>query len=442
MTILIGIIATAIASVWGYFFHLLKVYDRNKIAFVNVTFLFGFLLGIAYYFLKVEESGQFLFPALEDRLNQAINSFLLTGLLAEGAKLVAVLSVYHLFKKQINQPIEFFVLYTAAALGFSAHENTLYCLNKEYVFVDTVIVLRTFGQVFCIAPMATVLIRKLFLNRKDSGYKMVQMFLFSAFLHGIYDYGLKYAQSIEFAYIFTWFYFFILISLYAIVLTNALNFEVNFSLKTRIGADSNSKKIIKVYLLLFLAQFVVLLFYRKLELAVNNLVDTITFTAVVIFVTFFRLNKLKRIKDRWNGLKLELPFTYYPIDSFNGRRPKYKFKFRGETFNEFLIDGYCGELGSIYPLSKRNSYIMSSQSVFVEKKIFLNNDDAFYVLKLIGADKDECMLIKAKTSGKIFVKRKYPIVALFSISEFEDLKNKNLTALDFQFREWVFVKHR
>jgi hypothetical protein len=85
---------------------------------------------------------------------------------------------------------------------------------------------------------------------------------------------------------------------------------------------------------------------------------------------------------------------------------------------------------------------MRNKLIHIEKKFFLKNDETFYLVKLVSDDKNEYMLLKPKTSGKNMVKRKYPIVALFSIHDLEDIKNDKLTAADFQFREWVFIKHR
>ena len=120
----------------------------------------------------------------------------------------------------------------------------------------------------------------------------------------------------------------------------------------------------------------------------------------------------------------------------------FKFVFKGETFNEEYIDKYYNDYCSIYPLSNRNSFIVKSKSVFIINKFFLKNDETFYLIKNTIDEKNEYFLLKPKNSGKLLVKRKYPIAALFSIHDIEDIKNNKLNASDFQFREWVIIKHR
>jgi hypothetical protein len=74
--------------------------------------------------------------------------------------------------------------------------------------------------------------------------------------------------------------------------------------------------------------------------------------------------------------------------------------------------------------------------------VFLKDDETFYLIQMLSDERNKYMLIKPKNSGKLLVRRKYPIVALFSIHDIEDIKNNKLTAADFQFREWVYIKHR
>ena len=231
-----------------------------------------------------------------------------------------------------------------------------------------------------------------------------------------------------------------MISIYATTLTNSLNFSSDFDDLKTIDAKNLIKKMYMYYGIFIVLQFFILFLNLNYVNAEKNVINTFWFSAFIVFVVINRLMKLKKIKGRWSHLKLQLPFTFYKIDSFNGRSVKYKFKFRGEIFNETYVDNFLNKVVYIFPLSQSNSYLVKSKKAVLENKIYLKDDEVFYIARIIDDEKGEVYLLKLKNSGKSLRRKKYPIVALLSVFSEEDLQNKNLTVNDFQFREWVYLK--
>lgn len=443
MILFYGVFAILTTWIWVEYFKLLGVCKKDKMIFVYSTFTLGLLSYIIFINSTSLFYKQFIFAYENDVVNHLLSSLIKYGLIGELLKVLPIVVVYGFFRKYLNQPIDVLLLCTVSALGFSAGENIFYSKEADDLhFIDEKIVLGTLGEMFSISPIAFALMKYQFYQKVKNIYYLVSMFFMAVVLHGAYDFWIYYENTVAYGFVITIVYFLFLISLYAVTITNALNFDSNFTYKTQIDFKKNKDRLVKLYGILLLIQFFVIGWGLHFSLAIENLKNIFLFAGLVTIVAIYRLNKLKRIKKKWNKLRIELPFELYRIDTFNGRSAKYKFRFKGETFKEGFVDNYLGEFCTIYPLSKRNSFIMKHCSAFIEKKVFLKNDETFYLVKIFGEDKDDYMLVKPKTSGKLLVKRKYPIVALFSILDVEDINDKNLTALDFQFREWVFIKHR
>ncbi len=427
--------------IWVDYFRLIGVTTTQKTKYLLLTFC----LGVTSFYLFKNINTHFLdqFELLLHN-NKLLNHFLVTaikiGFLGELSKVIPVLIVYYLFRSKLKEPIDVFMFFAVSALGFAAGENLLYSYNNEFYFFNEKIILRTFGELFCTSILAYGIIGYRFYHKHKKPLKIFLLFLLAVFLHSFYDFWLDYEIVASYGFIVTLFYFMVMISVFAQTLTNSLNFSSDFDELKTIDSKNLIRKMYKYYGIFIVLQFIILLFNLNYGVAEKNVINTFWFSGFIVFMVINRLMKLKKIKRRWSHLKVELPFTFYKIDSFNGRSVKYKFKFRGEIFNEIFVDAFLTKEAYILPLSQRNSYLMKAKKVLLEKKVYLKNDEVFYLTRIIDDEKGEIYLLKPKNSGKSLRRKKYPIVALLSVFSEEDLHNKNLTVHDFQFREWVYLK--
>ena len=442
MTFIFFLIAVASSIIWIDFFRLIKADEDRKPGY----FVLMFSLGAISYMMYDKLSHLFFSDLLLNANNKTMNHFIVTvlssGFIGEFFKIGPILLVYRIYKKEITEPIHLFSLFSIFILGYAAIENMYYSIGSEFVVFSDRTMLTTLGEIFITSIFAYGLIAHLFYHRAKKPMRLILYFTVACFVNGFYNFWLDNHHDYKYGFIFTLVCFLILMSIFSVTLTNAFNFSSDFSYKTIIKAKGISKRLLRYHIALLVIQYLFLLGAKGFVQGTYEFIDVLLFSGLLILTSVNKLPRIKKIKRRWNKLKIELPFTFYKIDLFNGRSRKYKFKFKGETFKEYAIDQYFKENCNLYPLSTRNTFIVSSRSVFVEKKVFLKNDETFYLVKVLNDDKNEYFLLKPKNSGKMLVKRKYAIVGLFSIINLDDLNDKNLTAADFQFREWVFVKHR
>ncbi len=441
MTILYFIAAFFLSWIWVNYFQLIGVSDVKK----NKYLLLTFILGVFSFYLFNHINSTFLDQFEYVLKNKILNHFLITatkiGLLGEVSKVIPVLIVYFLFRSKLKEPIDVLMLFSVASLGFATGENYLYSTIHEFYFFNEKTILRTFGELFSSSLIAYGIIGYRFYHKHKKPLKVFVLFLLAVFLHAFYDFWLEYELQVSYGFIITFLYFMFMISTFAICLTNSLNISSEFESIQTIHSKKLIKTLLVYYLVFSVVQFLVLAFNSDLSIAFNNLYNTFWYAGLIIIVMINRLTKLKKIKGRWQHVKMQLPFTFYKIDTFNGRKVRYKFKFQGEIFNEIFVDTYLNKESFIAPLSQRNSYIVKSKKIFIERKIYFKNDEGFYLARILEEGNEELFLLKPKNSGKSLVRKKYPIVALLSVYDQADLENKNLTVHDFQFREWVFVKY-
>lgn len=437
--IFVFIILCLISSwIWINYFKEIKIIGSEKVKSLILTFSLGAIVYLINY--KIGSLLNDLHYVDSDVFNQLIDSVLRKGVLSEVLKLIPIYVVYRLFKDELTEPISIFLFFTVSALGFSFSENIGDVISNELIVFNERSILNTLNEIFCSALVSFSVINFRFYSKKISD--VILLLMLTAFLAGFYDFWLYFERVNQFGVIVSIFYFMVMISIFSTGLTNSINVSSDFSYLKIEGNKKIFKRIIVIYFVLIFIQFVSLTFSGNLETAYYYLVDTFWFSGFIIFIAAKRVSKLKLIEGRWSNPKLEFPFTFYYSDSFNGRHPKLKFKFKGETFNENALDFYLKVYCSINPISKRNSYILKSHDVFLADKIFLKNDETFYVVHLVKEDKIVMMLLKPKTSGKNLVKRRHAIAALLAIPEGFNIDDKRLTSMDFVFKEWVFIKYR
>ena len=438
MTPIYFLLSVFISWIWVEYFRFINVDDYKKKIYIYLIFALG---GLAFYlFLKVSPLVDIGFH--NGFIFNILNSVLKVGLLGELIKSIPILLIYFIFRKQLTDPINVFVFFTISSLGFVSAENYLYSLKNEFYIVTSKTILATLNEMLCSSFVAYGVIEYIYINKYKKPLRIILFLLLAAILHGIYDLWSFYESKISYSFIATIIYFMLVTSIFINTLTGSINISNDFLYGKKIGSQESISKIFKYFAILLIIQFLILAWHKNFLISFKNTEEIFLSAGFIVFIVVKRLNKIKPIKGRWNTLKIELPFKLHKTDSYNGRDSHFKFVFKGETFNEEYIDKYYNDYCSIYPLSNRNSFIVKSKSVFIINKFFLKNDETFYLIKNTIDEKNEYFLLKPKNSGKLLVKRKYPIAALFSIHDIEDIKNNKLNASDFQFREWVIIKHR
>ncbi len=440
MFIVFVLLCLASSAIWINYFKEVNVLEISKLPYVILLFTLGASLYLPNYYIGQHLSYFDYFNY--SILNKLIDSIIRIGFFNEGLKLTAIYIVYLFFKKELKDPVSIFVFFTVSALGFSFSGNIYHVLETDLYVFNEYSILNTLNQILCSSLVSFAVINFRYYNKSIPN--VLLYLLIAVFLSGLYDFWLFYERNHSFGVIVSILYFLFFISFFANGLTNTLNISSNFSyLKFEIG-NQVYKRMFNFFLILIFIQFISFSLFKNFTYSKNYLVDTLWFSLVILFFSIKRLSKLKVVEGKWTFPKVELPFTFFFSDSFHGRKPKLKFKFRGETFNEKIIDFYLNVYCSINPLSKRNSFILKPKDTFLAKKMFFKNEETFYLAHVIKEGEVEMMLLKPKNTGKNLIKNRHAICSLLSIPEGVNINEdkNNLSSSDFIFREWVFVKYR
>lgn len=435
------IIAVFIAWIWVDYYRLIDIYEKEKLKYFILTFVLGcasvfIVTGVNDYFLD-----RFEFALNGEFINDFLYSVFKIGMLEEVAKMIPFLIVYFLFKKQFNEPIDYLAYISISALGFSAMENVLYFQKYGPYIINNRAILATVGHMFDTSLIAYGIIRYKYYHKNRGVLGIVAFFFLAALSHGFYDFWLLFESTKSGGWIITILYFLVTISIFAVILNNAINNSPFFSYKKVIDSNKVVSRLLMYYGIVFLAQFIVLIFVENLSYAISHLYVSVLLTGFIIVVSCVRLSRFKLIKGRWTNLKIELPFSISQGDPYSMRSSFFRLRIKGESFNEAYINVYYEEYFSLQPLSQRNTYLGSSRAAFIEKKVFLKNDETYYVAKVFHNGESgtyETILLKPKVSNTTMVNDKYPIVAILKTDV--DIDSGNLKNHRFKFKEWAYLK--
>lgn len=432
MIIIYTIVSIFIAWIWVDYYRLIDIFEKEKFRYILITFLLGATSVLIVDGIDLLFGEPFISKMTGNFFNDFLYCTLNIGLIEEFAKIIPFLIVLKIFKNQINEPIDYLAFISVSALGFSAAENVLYFSNYGPSIISGRAILSSVGHMFDTSIFAYGIILIKYRDTKYKVFTLLAFYLLAALSHGIYDFWLMFEGVKSWGWIMTVFYFFFTISIYSTILNNCLNNSSFFNYKTSINSDKITFRLLIYYAIIFVIQLILLAIKKDLLTAVINFRSSIIFTGFIITITVIRLSRYKLIHKRWNKIKFELPFVL-------GNNPKIRIK--GEAFNESYINQYFEEYFHLKTLPARNGNTYSNIG-FIERKIFLKNDETFYLTKIFtNEDRTNFTyyLIKPKTHNMTRAFDKYPIIYLLQLSNIEDIENTNFTIKDFPFIEWRYI---
>jgi RsiW-degrading membrane proteinase PrsW (M82 family) len=448
MLIIYSIIAIFIAWIWIDYYRLIDIYESEKLKYIMLTFV----LGAASVFI-VDFIDRVVLSGIQfDLKGTFINDFLYCvfkiGCVEEFAKIIPFAIVFFLFRKEINEPIDYIVYISVSALGFSAAENILYFHRHGAGIITGRAILSTVGHMFNTSLFAYGFICYRFYDQKKNIFMILFFFFLAALSHGFYDFWLLYEKTKSGGWLITVTYFLITISIFATIMNNALNNSSFFTYKKIIASNRVASRMLLYYVIVFFMQFALTFYQHGYSYVVASFRGSLFITGFVVVVAVVRLSRFKLIQGRWQRIKIEFPFSIYTGSIVWGTESNSGFRLRikGESYDEVCINTYYEAYFLLNPLQAENSYLKNARLAFIEKKIFLKNDEAFYVTRIFSDEQKEhfeLVLIKPKTSKRNMVDKQYPIVAILKIENLSDIDDLDRGARDFKFQEWAFAKpHR
>jgi RsiW-degrading membrane proteinase PrsW (M82 family) len=437
------LIAFFIAWIWVDYYRLIDIYESESLKYFILTFFLGCCSVLIVFAVSRYIPSPFVFEMNGNFINDFLYCVFKIGMVEEFAKTVPFIIIYLFLKKQLNEPIDYLAFISVSALGFSATENILYFYQNGPSIIDGRAILSTVGHMFNTSLIAYGLIQYKYNNKKNGILGVLFFFFLAALSHGFYDFWLLYEGTKTIGWVVTILYFFVTISMFASILNNAINNSAFFSYKKVIDSSKVAQRLLMYYAVVFLLQFIMIAHYANVAHAATKLTSSIVFTGFIVFVTCVRLSRFKLIQNRWEKIKIEFPFSFYQSDPMGVQSTRFKLSVKGESYNEAYISVFYEEYFFLNPLSKNNTYLGKLRLTYIEKKLFLKNDEIFYVAKVFHHDEagaHETMILKPKTADETMVNDKYPIVAVLKIEGELVLEHVLLNPQNFKFKEWAFIK--
>ncbi|MFA7272636.1 MAG: PrsW family intramembrane metalloprotease [Crocinitomicaceae bacterium] len=438
------VVALFIAWIWVDYFRLIDIFEKNNLGYVLLIFLLGAAsVGIVLLIQNfiLDPSGWELNGGF---LNQFAYSVFGIGLVEEVAKLTPFLLFHQFFKKHLREPIDYIAFICVSALGFSAAENVLYFQTHGAGIISSRAILCSISHMFDSAIVAYSFV----LVRFHPEFKSKPLIIFvglllAALAHGIYDFWLIY-EGIQFGFLVTLFFFFITISVFATILNNAINNSGQFTYKKVIDIDRLSKRMLQYYAIVFATQLVLVSVEENFGTSLIFLLYSIFTTGFIVIISILRMSRFQLIEDRWNKIKLELPFQFLGKSEslYEGFQP-FSIRIKGASYNEIYLSQFYEEYVYLHSVSPNRSVTGRPVLAFIEKKIFLKNDEVYYLARLHETDAEssfELTLLKPKESGITKTKNNHPIVARMEVREVPNPLDTSTWKKSYRFVEWVYLK--
>jgi len=439
MIIFYCVLSLLISWIWIDYFRLIDVFEKENIKNIIPAFLIGavsisIVYGIDEYILvysNLDYNGAFL--------NDLIYSILHVGLVVEVVKIIPFYIVYRLFKKEFNEPVDYLVYICTTALGFAAIENVLHFMSGNLYTINEQAILSTISHLFNAALVAYGIIQYKFSPSKVSDSILVKYIIFAILSHSVFNFIQFYFTSFE-SYIVIVTYFLFTISFFASILNNALNNSPHFSYKHVINSDLVAKRLLLYYGILFGLEVVAISIIKGSVLAGGIMIPFMIFkSGIILGITILRLSRFKLIKDRWNPLVFELPFSLGVTEDELGYT-RYNIEVKGNSYNEMYINTYYQTDCLLKFIGKRKNLALSA---YVIDKYFTVNDKPFYEIERNDSEnKDQTLVLFPKESGEKFISGKsgkHPIAGLMTLQNGKAIGD-DLTIKDFKFNAWVVIK--
>jgi RsiW-degrading membrane proteinase PrsW (M82 family) len=433
--------ALAVFLPWLDYFRNLSAFRRYNYAFMSSCFTAGAMSVIPILLLQAYLPQIFPWSYTGEFVNDMKYTMLQIGFVEEFFKAIFFLFVLFFFRKQLNEPLDYVVGISLAALGFATVENTLYVYNHGLGIVVSRGIISSAGHVMFVAFVGYAAMQRKFIPEEYYLGEILVMFLLAVLFHGTFDYLLfSVSGNLVFFVIFILF-FLIAVEMYVTVLNNALNISPTFTYSRFIHSSHLSKR----FALLFLAIGLLVIVVSYFQIGAANrefksVGGSVRLTMFVVSFVGVRISRFKLIKGRWNPIRFRLPFHH---DADTGlERSRARWRIRGEATNEVLMAKYFGKECTVGLTSSHNSFLEYPRHAFVEDKTHVIGDIAFYRVRVYDEGRDGSFRYYGLTPrigenavwGEI-----YPVVALMTFDGYSWEQLPDQCIQDLTFVEWVYI---
>lgn len=439
LSVVYGLVALFIAWIWIHYFRMIDLFEREKLG----PMLLSFLLGAASVLLIFWAESSIFAATTFDFNGQWFNdlSFIFLRIAGpeEFAKILAFGLSYLLLRKHFNEPLDYLIYCSLAALGFSALENFLYFRNHGAgLFVGRGI-LSTVGHMFDTALFAYGVILYRFRYQKRRFWLVPLFFILGVSAHTFYNFWLLFPAFRPYGYWITVLFFLFSISVYAVILNNALNQSSFFDYRKAIHSTRVSGYLLSYYGLLFLVQLAFVSWERDFFSAIVSFQAEFYLVGFVTLTSTIRLSHMQLIDKLWFPIRFELPFYVEP----KGKSMWGSVRIRGYAYNASYLQAHFQEDILLRPMNRSKGPIHWVAVAKMEEILFFRNNRRAFKTKVWDAEEEnfDYYLLVPKLKGKNFNEERRPIVGLIPWQDkFSNLaEHAEIDLNHIKVEEWLLV---
>lgn len=417
---------------------MIDLFEREKFGPMLISFIFG---AASVFLISLAESTVFLtwqYSFNGQWFTDLAFIFLRIAGPEELVKVLAFALSFLVFRKHYNEPLDYLIYCSLAALGFSALENFLYFRNHGAgLFVGRGI-LSTVGHMFDTALFAYGIILYRFRYQKRRFWLVPLFFILSVSAHSFYNFWLLFPGFKPYGYWVTVLFFLFTISIYAVILNNALNQSQFFDYRKALHSTRVSGFLLVYYGILFLVQLAFVAVESDLMNALYNFQSEVYLVGFVAITSTIRLSHMQLVHKHWFPIRFELPISFATSEG------GYSYlKIRGYSYNASYLQAHFQEEILLRPMSRSKGYVNWVAKAMMEEIIFFKDQRRAFKTKVYDANGENPVyyLLIPKLKGKAFNEDNRPIVGLLKWQEdFDDASlYPSLDLNKMRIAEWLLV---
>jgi RsiW-degrading membrane proteinase PrsW (M82 family) len=439
VVLFVSIFLSAIVSVivWIDYFRRIDVFEPERIRYLIIALLIG--CGTPYFSILMYEFHDTIGFALNGKpLNDLVYSILGIGLTEELSKLVGVIIVFQILKKQVNESIDYLIYAGMVALGFALVENTMYIGRYGIDIITDRSFYSVLEHIINTSIITYGYCRFKIFNRGNHFTNTIIAFLTAISSHGLFDYFIMNPSFHYVAPVLVILVYLIGINFWITMLNNAINFSSYFNYSKIHYSGSIFYRLLLWYFFTMLIGIFYKTYTKGFIFALSDSFTAVFSNGFLFVLVILRVSRFKIYKNFYQLITVKLPFfiTKNNDEDFSIFN-LVDIKIRGENSHEYFLTAKIGQMIDISPINPKKSFLEKTVTVKVSDKLFFDGDTTVYLVEFTDEGMNNRFYLKPKTRGKTKIEDAYPINELLHDETPESFPTK---ISELKFVEWVYVK--
>lgn len=300
------IICLLIALVWLGYLRYIDLFEPEKWYYIAFVFGLAILLNPLTLLLYDATEVYLNFTLTGNWWNDLLYCVFGVGLIEESVKLIPLLIFLAIFRKQIQEPIDYIIYACVSAIGFAFIENLIYIGHDGYQIVHGRALSAAVAHMGCSSIVAYGFVVARYKKQLNSGLPVFYALLAASFVHGIYDYWLL-CDAVNFLSIASLLVLFLLIGAWNTIQTNALNNSPFFDKKKNIDEHRLRHYLFLGLIAILAMEYIIITISCGPEVGTRSLLMSLMQGGYIMYILLFTITQFKLQKQKWNQFTTKKP---------------------------------------------------------------------------------------------------------------------------------------